>query len=157
MESTYCVFRPNSATDSVSIRPAIPIHAGHLFRLIPATDSASWRPPRAHVDTPREWPRFPGRTLSATESGETGGGSAEKEVVDAQDHGCAQVEGSGLLAAADRGEPRLCEKHGRRHALAGRGDHAHLRGGPGARRGRASRAPLSRQQRLSPPPHRTGL
>ena len=38
-----CVFRPNSATDSVSIRPAIPIHSGHLFRLIAATDSASWR------------------------------------------------------------------------------------------------------------------
>ena len=132
-----CVFRPNSATDSVSIRPAIPIHSGHLFRWMAATASTSWRLPRAHADRPREWPRLPGPTLSATESCETGGGSAGKEAARAQDHGRAQVEGSGLLAAADRREPRLREKHGRRHALAGRGERAHVRRGPGARRGRA--------------------
>ena len=35
-----CVFRPNSATDSVSIRPAIPIHSGHRFRFMAATPGA---------------------------------------------------------------------------------------------------------------------
>jgi len=98
VQRLHSVFRPNSATDSVSIRPAIPIHSGHLFRLMAATDSASWRPPRAHAERPRDRPRPPGPTLSATESCETGGGSAKKEAAGAQDHGRVQVEGSGLLA-----------------------------------------------------------
>ncbi|GFO57623.1 hypothetical protein GMSM_46300 [Geomonas sp. Red276] len=33
----YCVFRGKPATDSDRSRPPIPIQAGHLFRLIPAT------------------------------------------------------------------------------------------------------------------------
>jgi glyoxylase-like metal-dependent hydrolase (beta-lactamase superfamily II) len=44
-EVADCVFRTNSATDSVSNRPAIPIHSGHRFRLNPATHSDSFRPP----------------------------------------------------------------------------------------------------------------